>query len=424
MKPYMPATPENYQRVLRDIHARAIQMWAGCIWVPIYEVMTRKHLTIVTLEENLELAADIGLEATTSIEGALTAALERHGRREGRRPPVRALPAAAERGADGPPTGTCSRTPARRRWRIRRAARFQGLALRARGLGRRRSRDPRLDDDPRAPADVPRRPRGEADGRDPVPVRPLRRGRARAAHACGDAPRAHPRAVLDAFRALERRAEREQLERAREREHVPLAFAPCDARRGRRGREADMGRPLARAGRGRGAPPRRRSVHRRPRARSACLACGDRPLAARPRARHGRPFGRATVDGVRGVLTGDDVARLSKRFRRDRLAGPALRRRGRDGAVRRRAARRGRRPRPVPRRGRGRARRGRLRPARSRARSARGGGDPRPLVPLRDVDEALEGPTSSCARRSASRGSRACPSSASASSATGTRRPG
>ena len=54
-------------------------MWAGCIWVPIYEVMTRKHLTVVTLEENLEMAADIGLEATTSIDEALTAALERHG---------------------------------------------------------------------------------------------------------------------------------------------------------------------------------------------------------------------------------------------------------------------------------------------------------------------------------------------------------
>ena len=53
MKPYMPATPENYQQVLRDIHARTIQMWAGCIWVPIYEVMTRKHLKLVTLEENL-----------------------------------------------------------------------------------------------------------------------------------------------------------------------------------------------------------------------------------------------------------------------------------------------------------------------------------------------------------------------------------
>jgi nickel-dependent lactate racemase len=79
MKPYMPATPENYQRVLRDIHARAIQMWAGCIWVPIYEVMTRKHLTIVTLEENLAMAADIGLDATTSLDEAFAAALQRHG---------------------------------------------------------------------------------------------------------------------------------------------------------------------------------------------------------------------------------------------------------------------------------------------------------------------------------------------------------
>jgi nickel-dependent lactate racemase len=79
MKPYMPPTPENYQRVLRDIHARAIQMWAGCIWVPIYEVMTRKQLTIVTLAENLEMAADIGLDATTSLDEAFAAATERHG---------------------------------------------------------------------------------------------------------------------------------------------------------------------------------------------------------------------------------------------------------------------------------------------------------------------------------------------------------
>ena len=79
MKPYMPATPENYQRVLKDIHARAIQMWAGCIWVPIYEVMTRKHLALVTLEENLEMAADIGLDATTSLDEAFAAAMERHG---------------------------------------------------------------------------------------------------------------------------------------------------------------------------------------------------------------------------------------------------------------------------------------------------------------------------------------------------------
>ena len=79
MKPYMPPTPENYQRVLKDIHAREIQMWAGCIWVPIYEVMTRKHLKLVTLEENLELAADIGMDATTSLDEAFAEAMERHG---------------------------------------------------------------------------------------------------------------------------------------------------------------------------------------------------------------------------------------------------------------------------------------------------------------------------------------------------------
>jgi lactate racemase len=79
MKPYMPPTHENYQRILRDIHARQIQMWAGCIWVPIYEVMTRKHLQLVTLEENLEMAADIGIDATTSLDEAFAAAMERHG---------------------------------------------------------------------------------------------------------------------------------------------------------------------------------------------------------------------------------------------------------------------------------------------------------------------------------------------------------
>ena len=102
MKPYMPPTPENYQRVLRDIHARAIQMWAGCIWVPIYEVMTRKHLKLVTLEENLEMAADIGIDATTSLDDGVRRGdgAARPGR-EGDRAPVRALPAAREHGAHG-----------------------------------------------------------------------------------------------------------------------------------------------------------------------------------------------------------------------------------------------------------------------------------------------------------------------------------
>jgi hypothetical protein len=41
--------------------------------------MTRKHLSLVTLEENLEMAADIGIDATTSLEGAVNAAMDRHG---------------------------------------------------------------------------------------------------------------------------------------------------------------------------------------------------------------------------------------------------------------------------------------------------------------------------------------------------------
>jgi lactate racemase len=79
MQPYMPPSAANYEQVLRDIHARKIQMWAGCIWVPIYEVMTRKHLTLVTLEENLAMAGEIGIDATTSLDEAFAQAMQRHG---------------------------------------------------------------------------------------------------------------------------------------------------------------------------------------------------------------------------------------------------------------------------------------------------------------------------------------------------------
>lgn len=79
MKPYMPPSRENLERLHRDIHNRQVQMWAGCIWAPIYEVMSRKRLTIVTLEENLEMARDIGIEATTALQPAFDQALARHG---------------------------------------------------------------------------------------------------------------------------------------------------------------------------------------------------------------------------------------------------------------------------------------------------------------------------------------------------------
>ncbi len=169
MKPYMPPTRENYQRVLKDIHARAIQMWAGCIWVPIYEVMTRKRLVMVTLEENLEMAADIGLEATTSLDEAFAQALERHGPDgEGRRPPVRPLPAPAQRDPHGrggdPGAGGGAAVTAAPRVRSR------------------------LDDDRRAAAPLPRRRGGAAHVTARLAVRALRRRLPRAADDGGEAP--------------------------------------------------------------------------------------------------------------------------------------------------------------------------------------------------------------------------------------------
>ncbi len=102
MKPYMPATPENYQSVLKDIHARAIQMWAGCIWVPIYEVMTRKHLSRRHARGE---PRDGGRHrprrddlAGRSVRGGDGAAWPG---REGHRPAIRAVPTAGEHGADG-----------------------------------------------------------------------------------------------------------------------------------------------------------------------------------------------------------------------------------------------------------------------------------------------------------------------------------
>lgn len=79
MKPYMPPTGENLERLHRDIYNRTIEMWAGCIWVPIYEVMSRKSLHVVTLDDNLEMAKDIGMPAGNSLQDSFDAALKKHG---------------------------------------------------------------------------------------------------------------------------------------------------------------------------------------------------------------------------------------------------------------------------------------------------------------------------------------------------------
>ncbi len=79
MKPYMPPSPENMEQIHRDNLARKFTQLTFPIWAPIYEVMTRKHLSLVTLEENLEMAQDIGIDATVSLDEAFGNAMKKHG---------------------------------------------------------------------------------------------------------------------------------------------------------------------------------------------------------------------------------------------------------------------------------------------------------------------------------------------------------
>ena len=155
-------------------------MWAGCIWVPIYEVMTRKHLTMVTLEENLEMAADIGMDATTSLDDAFAAAMRAHGpRREGDRAAVRALPAAAQR---DPHDG---RADARRRPVPHAGTTIRGSTTIVEILQL-----------------FPNGEAAELMSQARLAVRALRRRVPRAADAGGEAPRERSARGADAFRAL------------------------------------------------------------------------------------------------------------------------------------------------------------------------------------------------------------------------------
>lgn len=79
MKEYMPPSAENKAKALKAFYAKDRELWAGCIWWKIYEVMTRKNVVIVTNKENAEMSRGAGLETADSLEAAFDAALKRHG---------------------------------------------------------------------------------------------------------------------------------------------------------------------------------------------------------------------------------------------------------------------------------------------------------------------------------------------------------
>jgi lactate racemase len=79
LQAYMPPSAGNNAKALKAFYAKDRELWAGCIWWKIYEVMTRKNVTIVTKEENLELSKSVGLNVKASLQAALDEALKRHG---------------------------------------------------------------------------------------------------------------------------------------------------------------------------------------------------------------------------------------------------------------------------------------------------------------------------------------------------------
>jgi nickel-dependent lactate racemase len=79
MKEYMPPSAANSAKALRAFYAKDRELWAGCIWWKIYEVMTRKNVVIVTNKENLEMCRSVGLNATDSLRQAYDEAVRQQG---------------------------------------------------------------------------------------------------------------------------------------------------------------------------------------------------------------------------------------------------------------------------------------------------------------------------------------------------------
>lgn len=63
LKAYMPPSPAHNEAALKDFYSHKNELWAGCIWYKIYEVMVRKATEYITLDENLAFAKDVGLPA-------------------------------------------------------------------------------------------------------------------------------------------------------------------------------------------------------------------------------------------------------------------------------------------------------------------------------------------------------------------------
>ena len=81
MADYMPPTPENNEKALRDFAKQLKELWAGCIWYPIYREMVYRRCEFVTLEQNLEDARKLGLDIVgpTEMQAKVDKLIEKYG---------------------------------------------------------------------------------------------------------------------------------------------------------------------------------------------------------------------------------------------------------------------------------------------------------------------------------------------------------
>lgn len=79
MKSYLPASRSMAIKAIKDFYkrqSREKELWLGCVWFKVYEVMTRKEVWIVTDGDNLDFCAQIGLKAFATITEAYKCALQ------------------------------------------------------------------------------------------------------------------------------------------------------------------------------------------------------------------------------------------------------------------------------------------------------------------------------------------------------------
>jgi nickel-dependent lactate racemase len=74
---YLPATEENWRRLLGDIFNGKQELWHAILWYPIHCVLQKKKVIVVTGKDNVKSLKEIGIESTTSIDEAYDLALNR-----------------------------------------------------------------------------------------------------------------------------------------------------------------------------------------------------------------------------------------------------------------------------------------------------------------------------------------------------------